>query len=35
MEQLDVHSTADLIKFAIAEGLASAESGLSHEPIRP
>jgi DNA-binding NarL/FixJ family response regulator len=29
MEQLDVHSTADLIKFAIAEGLASAESGLS------
>ncbi len=29
MEQLDLHSTAALIKFAIAEGLASAESGLS------
>jgi len=29
MEQLDVHSTADLIKFAIAEGLAAADSGLS------
>lgn len=29
MEQLDLHSTPALIKFAIAEGLASAESGLS------
>ena len=29
MEQLDLHSTAALIKFAIAEGLASAEAGLS------
>ncbi len=29
MEQLDLHSTAALIKFAIAEGMASAESGLS------
>lgn len=28
MEQLDLHSTADLIKFAIAEGLATAETGL-------
>lgn len=28
MEQLDLHSTAALIKFAIAEGLASVESGL-------
>ena len=27
MEQLDLHSTAELIKFAIAEGLARAESG--------
>lgn len=26
MEQLDLHSTPALIKFAIAEGLASAES---------
>lgn len=29
MEQLDLHSTAALIKFAIAEGLVSAEAGLS------
>lgn len=29
MEQLDVHSTANLMKFAIAEGLASVDSGLS------
>ncbi|MDH4098374.1 MAG: response regulator transcription factor, partial [Nitrospira sp.] len=28
MEQLDLHSTPALIKFAIAEGLASAEFGL-------
>jgi len=27
MEQLEVHSTADLIKFAIAEGLASSDTG--------
>lgn len=29
MEQLSVHSTAELIKFAIAEGLVTADSGLS------
>ena len=29
MEQLAVHSTAELIKFAIAEGLVTADSGLS------
>jgi DNA-binding NarL/FixJ family response regulator len=29
MEQLDVHSTAELIRFAIAEGLVTADSGLS------
>lgn len=29
MEQLEVHSTAELIKFAIAEGLVAADSGLS------
>jgi hypothetical protein len=29
MEQLDLRSTPALIKFAIAEGLASAEAGLS------
>ncbi len=29
MEQLDVHSTADLIKFAIAEGLAATDTGLT------
>ena len=29
MEQLDLHSTPALIRFAIAEGLVSAESGLS------
>lgn len=28
MEQLEVHSTAELIKFAIAEGLVAVESGL-------
>lgn len=28
MEQLDLHSTPALIKFAITEGLASVESGL-------
>jgi hypothetical protein len=28
MQQLDVHSTAALIKFTITEGLAGAESGL-------
>jgi len=27
MEQLDVHSTADLIKLAIAEGLATTDTG--------
>ena len=27
MEQLDVHSTADLIKFAISEGLAATDTG--------
>jgi DNA-binding NarL/FixJ family response regulator len=29
MEQLDVHSTADLIKFAITEGLAATDTGLT------
>jgi hypothetical protein len=29
MEQLNLHSTPALIKFAITEGLASVESGLS------
>jgi len=29
MEQLDLHSTVALAKFAIAEGLVSADAGLS------
>lgn len=32
MEQLDLHSTLALAKFAIAEGLVSADTGLSPHP---